>query len=239
MAFDEIADDGQAEAEAAVRARRGSVGLAERLENMREKIARDSAAGIGHDQANRGRRVLQLHRHLAARRRELDRVRQQVPDHLAQTIVVAEDRAGGGGVGRDEIDPFRGRGHADGGQRIGDELSDRDRLDVETQLAGRHAREIEHVVDELRLRQRAGADALHAAQQLLLRHVVAAEDSGPAEDDRQRRAQLVGEDGQELVLGQIRFLRIVVQAGVLDGHGRAARHVFDDATSRSASTRRD
>jgi hypothetical protein len=114
--LDELCANAKTQARASMRARRGSVGLAERLEDVRQKITPDPLARISHDQPDRPRRILELHRHPPARLGKLDRVRQEIPDHLPQAIPIAEDRAGGRRLWGDQIDPFCRRGNANGRQ---------------------------------------------------------------------------------------------------------------------------
>ena len=47
VAFDEVLDDGEAEAEAAVFTRGGGVGLAEAVEDVGEEVGVDAFAGVG------------------------------------------------------------------------------------------------------------------------------------------------------------------------------------------------
>ena len=65
-----------------------------------------------------------------------------------------------------------------------------------------------------------------AARRVGLVQLFPAQDAGPAQDRGQRRAQLVGERGQELVLGPVGHLRfrarafgLAIEQGVLHGHG--------------------
>jgi len=72
MKLDEAPHDRQAQAQAALRARRRSIGLAKALEDVGQEIRRDAGAGVadGHDQlgVHDGRRDL----HATAWRRELE-----------------------------------------------------------------------------------------------------------------------------------------------------------------------
>src|SRR5437899_733729 len=107
--LDDVLDDGQSEAEAAVRARRAAVALAETLEDQRKELAGDALAGVGDGDAHGvALRLIGADRDRAARRRELHRVRKEIPDHLLQALGVA----GGDAVDAPELevqrDPFRG-----------------------------------------------------------------------------------------------------------------------------------
>ena len=91
--LDDVADDRQAQAEAAGLARRAGVGLAEPLEHERQELRLNADAGVADDDLDVRVDALEPHLHAAALRRELDGVRQQVPDHLLQAIGIAGDRA--------------------------------------------------------------------------------------------------------------------------------------------------
>ena len=74
------------------------------------------------------------------------------------------------------------------------------RLHVEAHLAGGDAGHVEQVLDQLGLRARVALDHLHRPQQLLALHAAGGDDLRPAEDRAERRAQLVRQRGEELVL---------------------------------------
>src|SRR5438128_3708762 len=84
--LDDVLHQREAEPEAAVRARARAVALAERLEDVRNELRRDPDARVGDDDLDARLGARETHAHAAARRRELDRVREQVPDDLLQTI---------------------------------------------------------------------------------------------------------------------------------------------------------
>ena len=93
----------------------------------------------------------QAHVDAAAARRELDRVREQVPDHLLQPVRVAGDRAG---VRIELISSVMPFARPPGGprRRAASITAPRSTGAVEPQLAGDDARHVEHVLDQLRLR---------------------------------------------------------------------------------------
>src|SRR5207302_469660 len=65
----------------------------------------------------------------------------------------------------------------------------------------------EHVLDETRLRARVALDDREGAFDVR-RDALLAERHGPSEDRVERRAELVGDGREELVLGAVRELRI-------------------------------
>ena len=82
MQLDDVARDGQAQPEA--RPLRRTVSLSQTLEHIREKRGLDPFSLISDRDAQLPVFLHQLQIDLFARRRELDRVRQDVPDHLLE-----------------------------------------------------------------------------------------------------------------------------------------------------------
>ena len=87
MRLDELADDGEAEAEAAVRAGGGAVGLAKALEDVGLEVRGDADARVRDRDLDRGRVALDEHLDAAAPGRELDRVGQESSFGLAEGMV--------------------------------------------------------------------------------------------------------------------------------------------------------
>src|SRR5205085_10786599 len=75
----EVAHDCEAESEAAVRARRRRVGLAEALEDVRQEAGADALPGVAHANLRVGAGALQANLDAPARGRELDGVGKKVP----------------------------------------------------------------------------------------------------------------------------------------------------------------
>src|SRR5439155_755259 len=76
--LDQLANDPEPDAEAAMHPRGRAVGLAKGLEDMRQEALGDALARIRDRDAGGRLLRLQPHRHPAALRRELDRIRQEV-----------------------------------------------------------------------------------------------------------------------------------------------------------------
>ena len=89
----EVTDDGQPQPEAGVSPAPGAVGLPKSLEDVRKQIGGDAHAGVAHDEARLGA-ARESDRDGPARGRELERVGQDVLDHLAQAIGIAANRSG-------------------------------------------------------------------------------------------------------------------------------------------------
>ena len=202
-----------------MRAGRRGVRLAEAVEDERQELRGDALARVGdaHDHV----RVFAVDgdADAAARAGELDRVGQQVPDHLLQPVRVAPYRAGGGvdpALERHRLRERAGRDGVDGGLHDG---ADVDGPELEAQLAGDDARDVQQVVDELGLQLRVAVDHLQRAlggggvERPALQH------AHPAEHCRERCAQLVRERGEELVLGAVGVARLGVEPCVLEGEG--------------------
>ena len=152
LPLDEFLDDGEPQAGAAEPARGVAGGLHERIEDGRLAIGRDADSRIGHLDVEAGPLGLAVGADCDADapvRGELDGVRGQVEEHLAQARRVPEEGRGEVGGDRDlqqdALLPGAGVEHLadlldDLGRGVGD------RLDGE--LTGSEAGEVEQVVDE-------------------------------------------------------------------------------------------
>ena len=98
------------------------------------------------------------------------------------------------------------------------------RLHVEPDLARHDARDIEDVLDDLRQPRGVAFERLEPARRLVARQDAAAQQPRVADDRVERRAQLVRQDGEELVLHPVGGLRLRVEARVLQRHRRPRRH---------------
>ena len=172
----------------------------------------------------------------AARRRELDRVREQVPHDLLQPARVAGHRDQRPLQHGDQPEPLllrRGLGRLHRHLQHGREV---DGPGLEADLAAHDPRDVQQVVEELGQGLGAALDDPQGPGHGGLVHVLLAEELRPDEDGPQRRAQLVGHHGQELVLGLVGGLRLQARRllparGLLaDPGGLQGRH--EDATDR-------
>src|SRR5439155_25647875 len=91
MQVNQLTDECEPEAEAAMAARAGAVPLAERFEDVRQQLWRDSLARIAHDEPHGVVAAFESHLYSPARWRELDRILDQVPDDLLQPCHVTQD----------------------------------------------------------------------------------------------------------------------------------------------------
>ena len=183
--------DGETETEAAVSAADRRLALAEAVEHERQQVRPNALAGVRDGDPRHRVGPLQPDVHTTAHRRELDRVGEEVPDDLLQAIGVGRDGAEGSVQARLEPDASgvgRGlhrfhRGHDDGDQI--------DRSDIQAELAGDDAGDVEEVFDQLGqhpgvalddLGTPAGADGIERP---------GPQQAHPAQDRVERGAQLV------------------------------------------------
>jgi len=134
---------------------------------------------------------------------ELDGIGQQVPDHLLQTVEVGGHRTGQGFEQNLEANLLGRRGRSDG---INGRFHDGGQVNVaqlQVELAPDDAGDIEQVVDELSLHFHVAFDGFQAALDRGRGQVFLAQHARPAEHGIERGAQLMGEGGQELVLGAV------------------------------------
>ena len=147
----EVTHDRQPQAEAPVATRDRAVGLPEAVEDARQDLGLDPDAGVGQRQHRELAVARQPDANVAALRRELHGVGDEVGGDLTQAQRVAEHEAGAGideqlelhalalGLGARQLD-----GLLEDGRQV-------DRKELELELAGHDARDVQQVVDELRL----------------------------------------------------------------------------------------
>ena len=167
--------DRQAETGAPVAARRRGVDLAERLEEPAEPVGRDADAGVPDGEGQLGERpravrTVGRHRqdHLAPLG-ELDRVREQVQEHLAEARHVPDDRGGGAVADQiGEVEPLLGGAGGHEIERGLDALAEVERLGLELELPRLDLGEVEDVVDDGQERVAALADDLRVLALLVV-----------------------------------------------------------------------
>jgi hypothetical protein len=149
------------------------------------------------------RMVVDSDAHPARRVVVLDRVGQQVQQHLAQALQVGRHVLADPRIRRRvEMHPARQGERADQLERVGDHLLDADRLDRQRQLPGLEAGDVGHLVQERE--QPLGCLEHHGHPFAVLGGDVAeAEQLAESEDGVQRIAQLVADPGQEMLPGLV------------------------------------
>ena len=137
--LDEMAHDREAEAEAAILTRARALRLAEAIEDVRQELHTDAGARVRNDDARLAWPRLEGHVDAAARRRELDRVRQEVPDDLLEPVRIDQGGRGRRRQMRAEHDVLAVGGRADAVDGALDDAAQVHRPHVETEPAGHDA----------------------------------------------------------------------------------------------------
>jgi hypothetical protein len=215
--LDELADDGEPQPQPSLAARAAATGLAEPLEDVRQELGGDPLPVVADDHLDPAAVAAQEQLDVAALRRELDRISEQVAQHLREPVGIARHR-------RLRLD-LRAEGEAallgDWTHRLHHALGQGRQLDrgkLQRKLAGDDPRDVEQILDELHLDPRVALHGLQGALALLGRELAAAQEPHPSQHRVQRRAQLVRHGGDELVLEPARQLRGAVQARVVQRH---------------------
>ena len=87
--FDDVANDRQAQSQAARLAGRARLRLTKSLEDIGQEVRADAHPGVADDDFDVGVHTFEAHLHAPVLRRELHRVRHQIPDDLLQTAWIA------------------------------------------------------------------------------------------------------------------------------------------------------
>ena len=199
---------------------------------MRQEVRGDASSGIGHADFGPVSGVAQRHLHRAALGRVFHSVRQQVHHHLLQPRRVARHRRYREVQYLADADLLGLRSRPHDLDRGVDEAARFDRADVQPQLTGIDPAQVQEVLDQLRLDPHALLDHVQAPLEFL-RAPAPPQHVRPAQDGAQRTAQIVRDDGQELVVLRDQALRI----GASRAFVRQQRlfpaptlgHVLDDA----------
>jgi hypothetical protein len=196
----------------------GRLHVGERLEDALAVRGRDADAVVAHAQArpvageHRDRRVVDRDGDGAAVGRVADRVRHQVDDDLVDLVGVGRDRADRQDRGLDGLVLAIGQ-RPQLGDRVGGDGAQLDLRAGQARAAGLEAREVEHLVDQplepvgvaLERRHRAILGVVERPELSFDQQIEV------ADDRHQRRAQLVGDDRDELGLQ----LALTLELGVL------------------------
>jgi len=202
----DLVHDGKAQAQAVVLARDATIRLAERLEHRWQEVARNTDAGIGHDDFRPCAAARDAKVDAPAFRRELDGVGEQVPHHLLHPRTVGMQAVERRIDVHIDLNPLDGRRRLHGSDRRGGDLTRIDGRAFQLEVTGHDARHVEQRLDELRLPcrvvedRRARASAAVLSERPLPQHV------GPPENRIHGRAQFVGERGEKLILQAVRSL---------------------------------
>ncbi len=211
----ELFGDGEPQPRAAEFARGRAIRLHEFLENMAARFFRNADARIRH------RNLDMLRRRLAARRlrerfhrqhdmaflRELDRIAQQIRDHLPRAHRVADDEAWCfRAIMHHDFERFLACLHRQQFRRAFDHLQQIERDDFHIEPPGFDLREIEDVVDDVQQRLRRLHDRV-GVMVLLVRQLRFHHQLGHAEDAVHRRADFVAHRREEFALRTVGVFR--------------------------------
>ena len=144
--------------------------------------------------------LAEQHRHRPAVGGELDGVGDEVPEDLPQPLRVGVHREPQQRLADQAQGLGLGRGLAFG-RRFRHDAAEVHDLLAQGQLLAHQAGDVEQVLDDLLLELHVALDDLQGALALARAQVARAQQPVPAQDRGHGRAQLVGHDGQELVLG--------------------------------------
>src|SRR5437764_1265722 len=168
-----------------------SVGLAKSIEDKRDELFVDSDAVVSYRYANSPILYRGRHPHLAAASAKLHRITEQVPKDLLQAVWVAHygrlcrlDR-------EFKANLFRFCDRTRRVMRRLDHICEIDNRAVDLQLAGDDSRDVEQVVDQLRLRFSVAFDGVDRPSDFILIELVRAQQVTPPKNCRQRCAQLM------------------------------------------------
>ncbi len=185
------ARDGEAEAGAGGAPVVRSARALERQENALQIVGVNADAGVGHDEFGDLVAIAHLQRH-RSRIGELDRVRQEIDQDLAQAVLVGVDRQRQPLRRKEmEFDAARRRLQLEHADKLVEEFPRPDFGAVEMEASGLDLGNVEQAVDQPGQMLGAVADHLDRARALRRDGGIALEHLGIAEDGVQWRAQLV------------------------------------------------
>ena len=158
MQLDQVTRDCQSQSEPSVALSRLALGLPKPLEDKGQEIGRDAGAGITDQNRQRARIDITGDADDTVLRRELDRIRHDVAEHLMKALVIALGARRALRHPSQQRDPFRlGGGNHARDDRI-DEPWDEQRPALDIEFARSDPRDVQDVRDELGLQVRIAGD---------------------------------------------------------------------------------
>src|ERR1043165_1409278 len=164
MQLDEMPRDCEPEPQPALFSRDRSFSLTKTIENVWQEIRRDAVASIADSQTRSRLDTSKIDTHAAATLCEFDRVRQQIPDHLSQTIRIALHQTLFRHEMRLQLDAFHVGSRAQCVERSVDDRREIEWMQIEPQVAGDDARDVQQIVDKSSLRAGVALDRLDRAR---------------------------------------------------------------------------
>ncbi len=194
--FDEVLDDGEAEARPAERPRAGGVHPVEPLEDARQVFAGDADPGVADLDLDAARSRGGGDGDVPAVGRVADGVVEHVEQRLARRLWVGDQRRAAHRAG--ERQPRRVGPRLERAPDLFDQRRQRYALRARRPGARLDAREVEQVVHQLLHAPRVGQHLRHEIAAYLRRHVLAGEGLRVAANHGERRLQLVRHVGHEV-----------------------------------------
>src|SRR5439155_17168407 len=188
--FDQLPRNEQSETEAAGAPRGGAFGLPEALEDLREESAINAAAVVGDPHFHRLLRHVDIDRNPTARCGELHCIRKEIGEYLFEPARISSDRHARM-CAEPDFETFRLGQRQDRLDRAADTVAQVETLQIEGRTTRHDTRDIEQLIDHLRLTQRIVANGLDGTWRLNGIQRAPAQHRGPAENRRERRAQFV------------------------------------------------
>ena len=208
---DQLLDDGEADPGAFETPGRRRLHLHEALEDLVQVLLLDADSLVDDAHPDSFAVAVHRHRHQAARERELAGVRYQVEHDPLQMPLVADP---------DVLAPRRDFNAEPEVERLGvrlrffddppDGRGDVDRHAGQRRLSRLQLGEQQEVVDQLEQPRRVALDGFHHVALGGLERAVPRQRCGRREDQRQRRAQLVADVGEELALQPVELAQALV-----------------------------
>jgi len=213
----ELLGNRQSEPESAVLARKARVGLSKSLEHIRQELRRDAAAGVAHRELHVGVHPREAQLNLAAARGELDRVGEEVPENLLQSIRISRDRSRERLDNGFDSDVFGVRSRHNGGHCFVQNRRQVHRLNIQAKPASYNPRDVQHIFDNLFQSRCVAFDYVPRAFGFVRRDRLCPHHAGVAEHGVQRRSQFMRKGRKKLVLEAVRLVGPLVRACILDG----------------------
>jgi hypothetical protein len=160
MYFHQVPRNRKPEPEPTVLASRSTVGLTKSIKDVRQKLFINALPGIRHSDFNCTAGLHHLHAHAPATLSKLHRIRQEIPNHLLEPVCVTGNHSGRRIEIRFDTDTLRVCSLSHDIDRILHHRHHFQRVQIEIKVTGDDARNVEDVVDDLRLRLRVPSDRL-------------------------------------------------------------------------------
>src|SRR5215213_3477284 len=208
MQLDQMPRHRQSQSKPALLPRNRTFRLPETIEHVRQKLCCDAVASIVDSQTRCRLNTLEIDVYAAATLREFDRIRQQVPDHLSQTVRISLHQT----LSRLKACLKSYAFHiCCRPQRFKCGPNDRREIEwvqIKPEIARNNSRHVEQVVNQSRLRTGVPLDRLDCARSIRTFNFAVPNHRGPTKDRSQRGAQLVREGGKKFILETIGFFGV-------------------------------